>query len=237
MRDSLKDKKYFEKRYAKDSAWFEESFQECNDALAELAQKGDGFTGNIRMYHLAVVTDFQFKFHSGYSLGISKEELGRDLPKVLDAFLHSWNGTVYNDMEFMLALAIIYGIHKGYMRSVLLLLIEHNYQDYVLDSMAHYIDPNFTVRTGELLFKEHSQRIAEIINLAETNKEEAALYLAYFLEKEWLGMQTEGIINNQQHLKEDKYRGYWSLESAALVKMLHLNDDRLKRCRHYPYDL
>ena len=41
MRDSLKDKKYFEERYAKDSAWLEETINDCNKALL---QKDDRFS-------------------------------------------------------------------------------------------------------------------------------------------------------------------------------------------------
>ena len=237
MRGTLKDKEYFEERYAKDDLRFKRTQEDCKEALAKRDFEGKDYKGNIRGYYYDISIKFQQRFYTGYSLGVSKEELKQHLSTFIDAIVNSWHGTVYADLEFVLYYAIIFDISKNDMKPILDLLIEYDYQDYVLDSMAHYIDPDFIIRTEDLKFKKSSNAIAKIIRLAETNKEEAVLKLASFLQKGWLKLQTDGIIDNQSHLREDQYRGYWSIESAALVKMLNLNDDSLKDCKYYPYDL
>jgi len=237
MRDQLKDIEYFEKRYKNDSMHFEEICSECNDALAELAEKGDDYKGKIHLYFYEIALEFQMKFYSGYSLGLPMKELKKDFPKLVDAILNSWKGEVYDDIEFVLCLAIIFDIDRNKMKPILDLLIKYDYQDYILDNLAHYINSDFTIRTSKMKYKKKSSPIAKIIKLSETSKEDAVSSLVNYLHNKWFSLQTDSVIDNQSHLRKDQYRGYWSIESAALVKMLGLNDDILKDCKYYPYDL
>ncbi len=45
------------------------------------------------------------------------------------------------------------------------------------------------------------------------------------------------IMNGKNAHKEPGYVGYWSFETAAIVKILGLDDTSLKGNNHYPYDL
>lgn len=237
MRDSLKDIAYFEQRYVKDVARFEATCIGCKDALRDLARYRNEFKGKINLYYYDVVLKFLMRFYSGYSIGLSKQELGKDLSVLINAIQNSWEGETYDDMESMLCFAIIFDINKDEMKPVLELLIKHDFRDFVLDSMAHYVDSDFTVRTAELKFSVISKDYSDVIKTAKISKENAVSKLAKFLQKKWLSQQTRGILNNQQHLSKDKYRGYWSIESVALVKMLDLDDEILSDCRYYPCDL
>ena len=44
-------------------------------------------------------------------------------------------------------------------------------------------------------------------------------------------------MGGRPHIKKVGYVGLWSFESAALAKILALNDEKLKSSSHYPYDL
>lgn len=55
-------------------------------------------------------------------------------------------------------------------------------------------------------------------------------------EKQWFKTLDKGIITNRS-LEKGKYRGYWCIESAALVKALELDGTELKECKYYPYDM
>ncbi len=44
------------------------------------------------------------------------------------------------------------------------------------------------------------------------------------------------IMNGKMHIK-NLICGYWSFETAAIVKILGLDDTSLKDNNHYPYDL
>jgi hypothetical protein len=237
MRDSLKDAQYFEKRYSKDLINLKDSIDDCLADQAELALHGNAYKGDIKASHLNVTIAYFYKLFSGYSLRVSKAELGKDLQILIQGFQGSWKGSYYIPMEFMLSIAIVFDARREEITPILGLLFEYDYRDLVLDTMAHHIDPSFGVRTDQLIIKKYSAKKAKIIQLAKTDKDKAVIALKVFLEKEWLGLHDGGLINNKSHLMEDKYRGYWSLDSAALVKMLGLNDDILKDCKYYPYDL
>ncbi|MES9798502.1 PoNi-like cognate immunity protein [Bacillus toyonensis] len=75
----------------------------------------------------------------------------------------------------------------------------------------------------------------EIIELAQTDKKEASKRLQTYMEKEWFKGHYDYEWKNAH--KEPGYVGYWSFETAALVKILELDDTSLKDNNHYPYDL
>ena len=55
------------------------------------------------------------------------------------------------------------------------------------------------------------------------------------MEKEWFKGHYDYEWKNAH--KEPGYVGYWSFETAAIVKILGLDDTSLKDNNHYPYDL
>ncbi|MCU5462439.1 DUF1911 domain-containing protein, partial [Bacillus cereus] len=75
----------------------------------------------------------------------------------------------------------------------------------------------------------------EIIELAQTDKKEASKRLQTYMEKEWFKGHYDYEWKNAH--KEPGYVGYWSFETAALIKILELDDTSLKDNNHYPYDL
>src|SRR5699024_7925914 len=75
----------------------------------------------------------------------------------------------------------------------------------------------------------------EIIELAEKDKKAASDKLHTYMETEWFqGHYDYGWKNAH---KEPGYVGFWSFESAALAKILGLDDAGLQDNNHYPYDL
>src|SRR5699024_3871470 len=78
-------------------------------------------------------------------------------------------------------------------------------------------------------------KIKEIIELAEKDKKAASDKLHTYMETEWFqGHYDYGWKNAH---KEPGYVGFWSFESAALAKILGLDDAGLQDNNDYPYDL
>lgn len=76
---------------------------------------------------------------------------------------------------------------------------------------------------------------AKIIELARTDKEAASKELENYMNKKWFqGHYDYGWKNAH---KEHGYYGFWSFDTAALAKLLQLDDSGLKDNNHYPYDL
>jgi hypothetical protein len=237
MRDKLKTKEYFEKTYKFHHDCFEEDHDEYKE---KLLNEDDNF--ERKPYYCHSLTFYLEKIlYSGYSLGISKNELSSNITKVVGFTVLSWikDSVDYSGLEFALCIAIIFKMPLERVSTLLNLLEKENYKDFVLDTMANYIDPDFQIRTEKLKFNKYSKPIKEVITLAKTEKKAAVERLKHYLNKEWLNME-DGRINKSQHLRKDEsmvYVGYWCIEAAALVIMLDLDDTELKDCAYYPYDL
>ena len=237
MRDKHKDEQYF----IEASKWFLTKFKKLWHEFIEIQENKREPYKNMEIHHSATVGAFQRYFYSGYSVGLSKFELGENLAGLRNSLLAYWNKECsYMNLLFTMSTAIIYNTPKEEIAEIVNLLVRENYKDFVLDSMANYLMLDFTIRTEELKFKKSSKPVAEVLTLAKTDKDGATRRLKHYLEREWLNMQKEGIIDNKAHLADDAmmvYYGYWCIESAALVIMLGLDDTSLKDCKYYPYDL
>ncbi|MGR5908923.1 PoNe immunity protein domain-containing protein [Bacillus paranthracis] len=75
----------------------------------------------------------------------------------------------------------------------------------------------------------------EIIELAQTDKKKRLKDYKCIWRKN--GLKAIMIMNGKNAHKEPGYVGYWSFETAAIVKILGLDDTSLKDNNHYPYDL
>ena len=220
-------------RYKNDE---ENLYDAINDYEEVLKQQGKNAPGML-MCHYDISSQAFLKFYTGYSLGYNLDDFKDDIELIINHTLASWEGDVYEDIEKSLELAIIFDIRSSELNDLINLLQKYNYKDKFLDLLANYLNPEWEIRSDELQFKKAVGPLVEVVELAKTDKTKAVERLKTYLEKQWFNMQKEGLITNKDHLKKDKYRGYWSIEAAALVKMLNLDDKELKECKYYPYDL
>lgn len=231
-RDPLKSEEYFKNRYDKDNKRLNRAL--LNYETEKLKGKEDI---NLRVQHLNIVYKSIMKFYTAYSLGYSLKELKEDIILIIKHTLSSWIGDDYDDIEKAFELAIIFDIRNEEVNELINLLGKYNYKDKFLDMLANYLNSEWIIRADKLKFRKAIEPLVEVIELAKSDKKKSVERLKIYLERQWFNMQKEGLITNRDHLKEDKYRGYWCIESAALVKMLDLDDEVLKECKYYPYDL
>lgn len=171
---------------------------------------------------------------SGYSSGQDAQTLKLHGQEMFNSYLNSWAGDCYFDIEKSYEIAIIFDIPKEEFLEFYTLQKSLNYKDKYLDLLVRYFDEEHEVTTDKLKVNRAISPLVEVIALAEVDKEQAVLRLKKYLDKQWLNMQKEGLITNRQHLNPAKFRGYLSMESVALVKMLGLDDEVLKSSPYYP---
>ena len=99
-----------------------------------------------------------------------------------------------------------------------------------------YLDSSWQISTEKILWPKDMKPLVEVIQLSKTDKTLAVQRPKKYLEKEWFKTFKEGLITNKQ-LEKGRYRGYWCIESAVLVKVLGLDDTDLMGCKYYPYDM
>ena len=141
----------------------------------------------------------------------------------------------YEDMEYILYFIILFN-QIEYLEEYKKLLEKSEDRDFYFDLLMQYLDSSWEISTEKILWPKDIKPLVEVIQLSKTDKTLAVQRLKKYLEKEWFKTLKEGLITNKQ-LEKGRYRGYWCIESAVLVKVLGLDDTDLRGCKYYPYDM
>lgn len=135
----------------------------------------------------------------------------------------------------MISLGILLETDKRNRERLSRVVIEKNIQDSLIDFLLSASGIGYTKMTN-VYFKENPYaKTKEIIELAQTDKNKASKRLQTYMEKEWFKGHYDYEWKNAH--KEPGYVGFWSFETAALVKILELDDTSLINNNHYPCDL
>ncbi len=141
----------------------------------------------------------------------------------------------YLSLIWMISLGILLETNKKNMERLKKIVDTKNMNDAVIDFLLCASDFGYTNMTNRYYKENPYAKTREIIELAQTNKKEASKRLQTYMEKEWFKGHYDYEWKNAH--KEPGYVGYWSFETAAIVKILELDDISLKDNNHYPYDL
>ena len=141
----------------------------------------------------------------------------------------------YEDMETVLYLIMLFN-RTEFLDDYRKLLQKSEQRDFYLDSLMQTLDSSWQIRTEKLWCPKYSNALYEVVLLSKENKAAAVERLKRYLKKQWIHTMTDGLITKFD-LKKDRYRGYWCIASAALVKALGLDDTELHDCKYYPRDM
>ena len=233
MRDTVKTEEYFMERYNEDTAILDERISKYKEVISH-PEKYD-----IESYKYHIFMDAAYKFYAGYSLGLGMNEL---LPEV-DLIIRNLIDTMeemdsgYDNMALIIYLIILFN-RTEFLDEYKELLIKSEYWDVYLENLIQILDPTWKISTEELCCPKYTNAVSvyEVVMLSKENKAAAVERLKRYLKKQWLHTMTEGPITKFD-LKKGRYRGYWCIAAAALVKALGLDDTELKDCKYYPRDM
>lgn len=171
-----------------------------------------------------------------YSLGEDISKMEVYFYNAIDDLEHTGTSKVgYIYMLWIISLGILLETDKKNIERLKKIVDKKNVNDAVIDFLLCASDIGYTKMTN-VYFKENPYaKTREIIELAQTDKKEASKRLQTYMEKEWFRGHYDYEWKNAH--KEPGYVGYWSFETAALAKILELDDTSLKGNNHYPYDL
>ena len=234
MRDKEKDEIYFTDRFYKDSQNLKELLEDYYNDI-EIGEHPEEF--DIRSYKYDIFIYAFYKFYSGYSIGLDINELIPEIKLILQNLIETRKerDSNYEDMECILHFITLFN-QTDFLEEYKKLLEKSEDRDFYLDSIMQYLDSSWKISTEKINWPKEMKPLVEVIQLSKTDKNSAVHRLKKYLEKEWFKTLKEGLITNQQ-LEKGRYRGYWCLESAVLVKTLKLDDTELKDCKYYPYDM
>ncbi|WP_397537121.1 PoNi-like cognate immunity protein [Rummeliibacillus pycnus] len=171
-----------------------------------------------------------------YSLGEDISEIEEDFHNAIYDLEHIGNNEIgYIFLIWMISLGILLETDKKNIERLNRVIEKKNINDSVIDYLLYASDIGYTKITNAYYKENPYAKTREIIELAQTDKKEASSRLKTYMEKEWYKGHYDYEWKNAH--KEPGYVGYWSFETAALAKILELDDTSLLNNNHYPYDL
>ncbi|PFC50306.1 hypothetical protein CN297_19790 [Bacillus cereus] len=171
-----------------------------------------------------------------YSLGEDISKMEVYFYNAIDDLEHTGASKVgYIYMLWIISLGILLETDKKNIERLKKIVDKKNVNDAVIDFLLCASDIGYTKMTNRYYKENPYAKMREIIEFAQTDKKEASKRLQTYMEKEWFKGHYDYEWKNAH--KEPGYVGYWSFETAAIVKILELDDTSLKGNNHYPYDL
>jgi len=234
IRDSLKNYEYFEKYLIENN----NSINRFEIALNEKLLNDSNNLRGIMIFKLHLFSLYFCGFEASYSIGKNREELLPYYDNIIKYFVETWskNDIIYDDVISLLSLGVLLNIDKIKMDKVISLIDEVEYYDFLITFLLNYLHPSEKRNTNTVNFKTHYP-LKKFIELANNNKLEAINYLKLYLSKTWYKNMKDASWYDTHKSNNCIYTGYWSYESAAISKILLLNDIELKTQQYYPYDL
>lgn len=194
---------------------------------------------NISIIEASYLSNFLYEMENIRA----KYSIGEDISALEEEFHHAIydlenigkREVGYLNLLWMVSLGILLETDKKNIDKISKQVEKENINDSLIDFLLSACDIGWTKIT-DVYFKENPySRTREIIELAKTDKREASRRTQTYMEEEWFKGHYDYDWKNAHN--EPGYVGFWSFETAALAKILELDDTNLIHHNHYPYEL
>lgn len=190
------------------------------------------------------ITLFQEKILlSTYSSGLIINDFISEFWAMLDFMKDSWKHSGgYTTMLNMLSISIMLDLHEAqYILYEIFCDLERQkdfeIKDHLIDFLFYQCGFNNELYAHFMIAKPYAL-LKEVIELSKIDKPKAVNKLKLYLQKNWFSaLKRQDLIQETHKSPHGTHCGYWSFESGALVKILGLDDSRIKDQQYYPYDL
>lgn len=231
VRDLIKkDKEYFDAAFAA----YEDLWNDTQEKIRK---------GWIAPQFTERRTELYWLYEHAFDMMLARYSRGDELDEVLEAYhkaAQCWitarrannaHGTYY-DFMYMISISVLLGVLDQY-KDIFSEFLEDTdcfWEDWLL----HFLLTG--ERTGKkLLFESDFLELKAMTEAA--SDDEISMLLKRYLQY-WYRRNSEAPWYGTHLLTHDPiYTGYWSFESAAMIKLLGVDDSAFKKKKYYPYDL
>ncbi len=249
MRDRIKDKDYFN-----------HSIKLRNDLLQKgfkLLKKGKVTETQIPWYKKHLFDMYFSNLFSGYSVGNAKNKIIDDFYLCLNYLPESWDKNIirvpekgdylnqyyldiYDQMLWMLSLGYLLDIPNNEFNKLVSIIDRDKVKDFLFEFIIRAKLPDRPQITEESYLKffgvpQTFEKLREAIN--QTDKDYTEKLVKGFITKDWYKKHKDAGWYDNHKSKHESYVGYWSFETAVIVKIKGLDDISFRDCIYYPKDL
>lgn len=240
LRDNLKPLEYFKARICSSEKFIQRGKYKIIDLKEDIKNGINRFPKDnesiiCSTYQTNAIYEMK-KMCLIYSAGMSIEYLNEDFEyTVLCMENYDEQRAGYLNLLWMVSLGILLETDKSNIERLSKIVEKEKIKDGVIDYLLCASGIDWGMVNGSYVEENPYAKTKEIIELAQKDKKLASDRLKKYMEKEWFqGHYDYGWKNAH---KEPGYVGFWSFETAALAKILELDDSSLMKNNHYPYDL
>lgn len=252
MRDKIKDEQHFDK-------WSKEFYQSLNQ-VNNWILTGKVAPDRINSMKRLIIMDNLNMINCKYSSGKEVATINNDLIEAINVTHECWDGfwniksgkpagsvflnqyglDAYDQMLWMLSLGYLLDIDEPDFRKLVEVIDRDGVKDYLFEFIIRA-----KIKDREPITEESYQqffgipiafeKLRQAIN--ESEKTKAEKLVKEFITKDWYKNHKDAGWYNSHKSKHDTYFGYWSFETAAVVKIKGLDDSTFQNCQYYPKDL
>ena len=235
MRDSLATEKHLNNMINYMREEIEWSKDSTSRIIAKKSEMGEDTSNAMKLGSMDLRAFYVSLINSLYSIGAPMDEINELFPAVFETFVGA-KESGYADMLWIASIGIMLDAPAQMMNELARITDENNFSDYLLDFLFCSIYPKREKQYKEFLFPVPYEFLASVIE-AET-KDESLHLLQEYLDTLWYkGHKGEDWYNSHKNMNKSFYDGYWSFESGAIAKILHLEDTGWENQKYYPYDM
>ncbi|MBQ1458499.1 MAG: DUF1911 domain-containing protein [Butyrivibrio sp.] len=183
---------------------------------------------NIVMYIIELM-------HAQYSYGMDMREIDT-LYNELFLFIYDINikDIGYINFLHLIAYGILLQKDPDVFEKLVEKMDEEKVNDILLDSLLQAYGLQRSFHSDEYAKENPYIYLVEIINAAYIKKDNICDLLYDYMTKKWLKGHSD--LGWGRSVKESGFRGLWSYEAAAVVKLFGIDDSTLNDVEFYPYD-
>jgi hypothetical protein len=154
--------------------------------------------------------------------------------------LNQYTLSAYDEMLWMLSLGYLLDIPNEYLQKLAGVIDRDQVKDFLLEFIIRA-----KIKERQPITEESYQKFFYIPDtfktlrqaITETNKETAIALVKRFVTREWYIKHRSSGWYNSHKSPGGGYYGYWCFESAAVVKIMGLDDGSFREHKYYPGDL
>jgi hypothetical protein len=176
-----------------------------------------------------------------YSLGYETIEIKKSFLNNLDCYLRTaLYPSKVKDSYIMylqvISMSVLFDIEDALFEEIVAVWKTNKWQDSLVDRLIVSRIPDHEV-SKTLLFPSPYAEALDILN--ETDTEVALKLLTAYLKSGWYTKHKTCVWYNSHNNSRNglAYSGYWSLEAAAIAKILGISVDPKLKLKYFPYDL
>ena len=216
MRDTRKDKAYFEK-------YLEYQYSRIDKKVAKLNESDEEKKQRI----LISLTGFELELlKAEFSIGATKDKMKTLLNNAIE-IADKYNNITYDDLLNLLSVAVMVN-DKSEACKLIKSNIARIEKDRLLKYISLYIQDRTPIWDNNLKLNDE---FSDLDQLFKTDDKESSL-LVYL--NSWYKKHSGYGWYNSHLSSSDTYCGYWSFESAAITSILGINEVALRNSIFYP---